>query len=308
MPRVGSTDLVREELIAVHATKDHDRKAEAAGLLRTAGELHLRPGGTFAFEARHVNAGVARRIHEAITETLAHPDETRQEQPGQGHPRARYLVRVEPVGRQRLALAGILNADGLPDPVIPRELVAKACCAAAYLRGAFLARGSVQSPRKDPHLEIRCDNEEAATSLVGVFKKVGAEARARSHRGGFTVACKSHESVVTALTAMGAHTATMEQEQARIWRSLHSDANRLRNADSGNASRHANAVAAQLAAIASLDGKKLAPALAEIARLRVEDPDASLSELAAQCDPAISRAAAADRLRRLVRAASEKRR
>jgi DNA-binding protein WhiA len=295
-----ATSTVREELIAVHATKACDRRAEAAGLLRSAGSLHLRPGGTFAFEAGHAHPGVARRIHEAITAVdLGHPDEPRLEQPGQGHPRARYVVHVEPVGRQRLAAAGILNADGLPDPHIPRALVAKACCAGAYLRGAFLARGSVSDPKSSPHLELRAESTEVAVGLSRLCERIGARAFVREHRG-FAAVVKDHAGVVVALAAMGAHSASMLREDASIWKSLHSDANRLANADSGNARRHARAATAQLAAIAALEGVALPAALAEIAALRVEDPDASLSELAARCDPAITRGAAGDRLRRLI--------
>lgn len=304
MPR--ATGTVREELIAVHATKPCDRKAEAAGLLRCAGALHLRPGGTFAFEAAHAHPGVARRLHEAFTALeLGHPDEPRLEQPGQGHPLPRYVVHVEPVGRQRLAATGILNRDGLPDPRIPRELVSRACCVGAYLRGAFLTRGSVSDPRSGPHLELRAESMEAAVALGRLLERAGAHALVREHRG-FAAAVKDHTGVVAVLAAMGAHSAAMLREDASIWKSLHNDANRLANADAGNAQRHARAVTAQLAAIEALEGVALPAALAEIAALRVEDPDASLTELAARCDPPITRAAAADRLRRLVaRAALE---
>lgn len=305
MPRATST--VREELIAVHASKACDQRAEAAGLLRCAGSLHLRPGGTFAFEAAHAHPGVARRLHEAFTALeLGHPDEPRREEPGQGHPIARYVVHVEPVGRQRLAAAGILNPDGLPDAKIPRELVARACCAGAYLRGAFLARGSISDPRSAPHLEIRADSMESAVGLGRLLERLGVHALIREHKG-FAAAVKDHAGVVSTLAAIGAHSAAMQREDASIWKSLHSDANRLANADAGNARRHAAAVTAQLAAIEALEGERLPAALAEIASLRAEDPDASLAELAARCDPPITRAAAADRLRRLVARATSDR-
>lgn len=300
-----ATSSVREELIAVHATKACDIRAEAAGLLRSAGALHLRPGGTFAYEVAHTHAGVARRLHEAFTALeLGHPDEPRLEQPGQGHPRARYVVHVEPVGRQRLAAAGILNADGLPDPRIPADLVARACCAGAYLRGAFLARGSVSDARTPPHLELRADSMQGAIALGRLLERAGAHALVREHNG-FAATVKDHVGVVAALNAMGAHSASMLREDASIWKGLHNEANRLANADAGNARRHASAVTAQLAAIEALEGERLPAALAEIARLRADDPDASLTELAARCDPPVTRAAAADRLRRLVARASE---
>lgn len=295
-----ATNTVREELIAVHATRSCDARAEAAGLLRSAGGLHLRPGGTFAFEASHAHPGVARRLHEACTTLeLGHPDEPRLEQPGQGHPQPRYVVHVEPVGRQRLAAAGILNRDGLPDPRIPRELVAKVCCVGAYLRGAFLTRGSVSDPKTPPHLELRADTMEAAVALGRLLERAGVHALIREHHG-FAAAVKDHAGVVATFAAIGAHSSAMLREDASIWKSLHNEANRLSNADAGNARRHARAVTTQLAAIEALDGVALPAALGEIAALRVADPDASLSELAARCDPPITRGAAADRLRRLV--------
>lgn len=307
MSRLGPTNAVREELIAVHATRACDRRAEAAGLLRTAGSLHLLPGGRSAFEAAHAHPGVARRIHEALVETLGHPDETRLEQPARGRPQTRYLVRVDDVSVAQLIATGLLDALGRPGATIPADLVAKPCCVGAYLRGAFLARGSVSAPRTGPHLEIRAEDELTAEALAVLLKRSGAEARVRAHRG-LSAIVKDHDSVVTILATIGAHTAAMAREDASIWKGFHADASRLRNADAANAKRQARAAAEQLAAIAELEDRiglaRLSPALREIALLRLEQPDSTIEELARAVG--ITKPAAAGRLHRLVALANRR--
>lgn len=302
----GGTSAVREELIGVRATKACDQRAETAGLLRAAGRLQLHAGGVVGIEATHEHPGVARRIHEAIAASLGHPDRTVMEQPGQGHPKPRYVVHIERASAHRLIEAGLLDEAGHPSNVINPDIVAKQCCVAAFLRGAFLARGSVHAPRSGPHLEIRADDEPHAEELVELMARIDAKARARIHRTAAAVV-KDDRSVITVLTAMGAHTAALAREDAGIWKGIHSDANRLRNADAANAGRQGRAAATQLAAIAELSDRvglsALPKALREAAELRVQHPDETLEELSELAG--ISRSAMADRLRRIVSGAAE---
>lgn len=305
MSRGGGTAQIREELIAVRSTRRCDRAAEAAGLLRSAGTLQLHAGGALGFEAVHAHPGVARRIHEAMAERLGHPDRTVILQAGQGHPQTRYVVHLERVPPLRLIDAGLLDEAGHPTHAIPEALVKRSCCVGAYLRGAFLGRGSAHPAKSGPHLEIRIDDLEAAHALARLVARLGAKAAVREHRG-VAVVAKDERSVVTLLAAIGAHEAALAREEASIWKGLHADANRLRNADAANASKQGRAAAAHLAAIAELEDRvglqTLAPALQEAARHRRAEPEATLAELAAAAG--ISKGAMADRLRRLARLAA----
>jgi hypothetical protein len=300
--KTGSTAAVRDELVRVHATRSCDHRAELAGLLRSAGTFHVLGGGRFALEAQTEHAGVARRLYAALQDALGTRAQVRLLEPGRGHPKQRYIVRADGVSMQRLVEAGVLDERGAPAAAIPRRIVAKRCCAGAYLRGAFLARGSVSDPRRAAHFEIRADDDATASELVALLARVGAPSRARAHRG-YAAYCKDTVSIGTALAAMGAHQAYLAWEDAAVWKSVHVEAARLANADAANARRLARAAVRQLAAIDEVDAayglRSLPRALREAAELRRAHPQASLEELARLCEPPVTKPALADRLRRI---------
>jgi len=302
----ASTALVRDELVRVRATRACDGRAEVAGLLRSSGTFQVLGGGRYALEAVSEHAGVARRIYEAVAAALAMRGEVRLLEPGRGHPRQRYVVHAEDLSLQRLVEAGILDGAGSPSERIPERLVAKRCCAGAYLRGAFMARGSVSDPRRDAHLEIRAGSDEAAGEIARLLGRAGAQARTRTHHGSVAYV-KGVANVGTALAAMGAHDAYLAWEGGAVWKSVHVEAARLANADTGNARRLAGAAVAQLNAIDEIESRHglntLPAALREVAELRRANPEASLDELGGLCEPPVTKAALADRMRRLARIA-----
>ena len=304
-PRTA-TAAVRDDLVQVRAGKACDKRAELAGLLRAAGTFHVLGSGRFALEATTEHAGVARRIYEAMSQAVGARGEVRLIEPGRGHPRQRYAVWAETQSLQRLVEAGVLNENGAPSGRVPHRIVAKRCCVGAYLRGAFLARGSVSDPRRPAHLEIRADTEDSAMDLAELLSRAGAGARARDHRG-WSAYVKSAQGIGAALAAMGAHESYLRWEAGSVWKSVHVAAGRLANADAANARRLAKAAVNHLAAIDELDEARglrtLPPALREVAELRRVHTEASLEELGEMCSPPITKAAVADRLRRIAREA-----
>lgn len=303
MNKRTATDVVRNELIHITVNKGCDRRAELAGLLRSIGSLHLIAGG-MALEATTHEPSVARRLYATLADALGARGEVRLIEPGRGHPRARYSVRIEGVSIQRLVELGVLDERGAPGQRVGRRIVAKRCCVGAYLRGAFVGRGSVGDPRRPAHLEVRTDGGDAAEELVELFERVEVHAKAREHNG-WSVYVKDVASVGAALAAMGAHDAYLTWEDATVWKSVHMTAGRLANADAANAGRLATAAAEQRAAIEELRAQldMLPPALQEAAALRLAQPEASIAELAAAARPPISKGAMAGRLARLREAA-----
>lgn len=288
----------------MRARRACDQRAELAGLVRAAGTLHLLGGGHYAIEATSEHPGVARRLSEALRVALGAPTVVRLLEPGKGHPKPRYLVRADGVVLQRLVEAGIVDESGAPGGPVPRRIVAKRCCAGAFIRGAYLAHGSVSDPRHGgAHFEVRAATRETAEDLASVLAVLDVEAGVRAHRG-FAVYLKTVGAIGTVLAAMGAHDAYLAWEEGSVWKSVHVEASRLANADAANARRLARASVTHLAAIEALDAtnalEKLPPALREAAELRRADPGASLDELARLCAPPITKAAVAHRLRRIV--------
>jgi len=174
---------------------------------------------------------------------------------------------------------------------------------AAYLRGAFQGAGSVTRPgsRGGYHLEV-VHRDEDFVRRVAALSRVPLKVARR--RGRWVAYTKSADGVTSLLAQMGLNEAVLEYEARAVLGEVKANANRVTNFDAANAGRTATAAARQQRALESLDPAGLPDALREMLELRLEHPDASLTELAAL--GGISRSAANHRLRRLVEIGREK--
>lgn len=156
-------------------------------------------------------------------------------------------------------------------------------CRAAWLRGCFLARGSLSLAGGRTHLEFVID-PEAAPAFVVQLAEFGLPASWRMRRGRGVVTWKSGEAVGTFLRRIGAAGALLEVEARQVSRALRGDLNRVLNAESANLQRAVSAAGRQLDAIATLDADgRLAgqpPAVRLVAAARRATPEASLADLA----------------------------
>ncbi|MBI4729681.1 MAG: DNA-binding protein WhiA [Acidobacteria bacterium] len=305
--RGTATATVRDELAHVGPGRLCDRRAEAAALLRSVGSIHLAPGRLVAVEVEVERAAAARRALGLLQGLAGRGIGVLLHEPGRGRPRARFAIRAPGVPVERLVAGGVLDPGGRPPRGIPREMTGRRCCRAAYLRGAFLARGSVSAPRSAAHLEIRAPDRETASGIARLLGSAGARASVRRHRGMWTAYAKDVASVGAALAFMGAHRAALAWEEGLVWKSVRAQAARLANADAANAGRIARAAVAQRAAIEAIEEgpglASLVPGLREAARLRLAHPQASLEELGRLCRPPVSKGAVAGRMRKLERLA-----
>ena len=158
-------------------------------------------------------------------------------------------------------------------------------CRSAYLRGLFLARGSLSLTGGRHHLEFVVP-PAAVAELAERLAAVGLPAAVRVRRGRGVVTWKSAETIGTFLRWIGARSAVLELEARQVARALRGDLNRILNAESANLERVALAAARQLEAIETLvaDGRleRCPPAVRAVAALRRETPEAPISELAAE--------------------------
>ncbi len=179
-------------------------------------------------------------------------------------------------------------------------------CNAAFLRGMFLSSGTINDLQKAIHMEFLIPSAcEAVVSAF--FEEIGYPAGrvTRQNRVGFYF--KKAGSVEDLLTMMGAQRKTFEMMNARIMHDIRSYENRVTNCETRNLERTVSASARQVAAITRLQetGKlgNLTEELRETARLRLENPDSSLDELALLHNPPITKSGLNHRLRRLLDAA-----
>lgn len=156
-------------------------------------------------------------------------------------------------------------------------------CRAAWLRGRFLARGSLSLAGGRTHLEFVLPPDEAP-GLVARLADIGLTASWRVRRGRGVVTSKSGEAVGTFLRRIGATGALLEVEARQVSRALRGELNRVLNAESANLQRAVSAAGRQLDAIAALDADgRLAtqpPIVRLVAEARRATPEASLADLA----------------------------
>ncbi len=310
MKGVSFTDRVKSELARHRAPRECCRRAELAAVLRSAGTFHIVGGGRFALEVDVPDAGIARKVYTGLAAGFAEPAEIRILEPGRARPRQRFVIRVQGAALSPFIDVGVLDGGGRLRPGIPAKIVARRCCAGAYLRGAFLAHGSVSEPRAPVQMEIRTPDRVTADGVRALAERVGASMRVREHRGGFAAYAKEGAGAGRLLAAMGAHNGYLDWEDGAVWKSVRGEANRLANCDEANARRTARAAMEQRAwaehALARFGDQGLPAAVREVAHLRLAHPDSSLEELGRLCRPPITKPAVAGRLRRLERLAYER--
>lgn len=303
------TAEVKDELARVPPVCSHCEKATLAALVRIEGTLFFSGQGTYRIEIATDAPSVARLIIKLLHE-LYHLKTELTVRRSVLHKTPNYLIEVpaQPHLADSLRDMGVLSGEGL-ELGIKDELVAKECCTAAYLRGAFLGSGFVSDPRGDFHFEITVENEDLAEGLVELLERKDINARVMQRRSSYMVYLKSGAAILEFLAFTGAHQSALSMENARVIKSVRNDVNRMTNAEIANQAKAANASVDQIYAIrAVLEAHgmdNLPPALQEFIRLRVTYPDATLKELGERATPPLSKSAVYHRVRRIEQMARE---
>jgi DNA-binding protein WhiA len=301
----------RAELAAVSPARRCDRLAEISALFHTAGTVHLRGRGELAFHLDLAESSVARRAF-SVLRALRVESTIRTYRRTAFDRASRTQLYVD--GTQHaidvLTEAGVLGRERLPLDRPPGRVVARACCRAAYLRGAFLGGGSLSGPRS-PHLEVRTALHGGAALVRSVASAAGIRMRVVDRESHSAAYAKGWEAIEAYLSVAGATATVLGLEERALVAGLRAEANRLANADHANLVRQSRSAQAQLEAVRALrDGgalELLVPTLQAAAALRLRHPSLSLRELAARAEPAVTKATMAGRLARLVELAEAER-
>lgn len=189
-------------------------------------------------------------------------------------------------------------------------LVEEDCCKAAFLRGAFLAGGSVTDPEKGYHIEIATTHLSVARETYVLMHEImGFSPKSARRGGGEVLYLKQSDLISDFLAFLGAPVAAMGIMEAKLEKELNNKVNRRCNCDDANTSKVVEASQEQLAAIRILKEKgildKLPQKLQQAAQARAENPESALSELAGMMEPPITKPAMNHRLKKLVQMAKE---
>lgn len=309
----GFTERLRQELSRLPLGTGDEQRAELTALLRFAGALHLRgrAGGeaTLAVEVDTTSGAVARRTFTLLQSSFEVRPELRVVA-ASGVRRTTYAVVIGPDTATPLALdLELVDRAGRPTSGIPEDIV-QGPPAAAYVRGALLAAGSLSAPGRPPHLEIAVRRRATADQLADLARRlVGHTVSVGETATGHRVVMKSGEAIGDLLAAVGATGAFLAWDDHRLRRQLRNEAQRLANADAANVRRAVDAAAAQALvvqrAIERVGWDGLDEDLREVALVRLANPSSSLAELGDLCDPPVSKTAVFRRLKRLDQLADE---
>lgn len=304
------TAEVKDELARVAPTCSHCEKATLAALVRIEGTLFLSGPGRYRIEVA-TDVGSVARLTIKLLHEIYHLKTDLTVRRSVLHKTPNYLIEVpsQPQLADALRDMGVLSAEEGLELGIKPKLVEKRCCAAAYLRGAFLGSGFVANPRGDFHFEITVESEALAEGLVQLMDEAGIKARVMQRRSSYMVYLKSGSAILEFLAFAGAHRCALAMENERVIKSVRNDVNRITNAEVANQAKSANAAVDQVFAIRQvLDAygmENLPPALQDFIRLRVSYPDASLKELGERANPPLSKSAVYHRVRRIEQMAKE---
>lgn len=297
------TSDVKDELTRVAPECSHCDKAVLAALVRIEGTLLLSGGRGYRLEIATEISSVARLIIRLLHGIYSLKTELTVRR-SVLHKTPNYLITVPTQAGLEEALhdLGVLGNHGL-ELGIETHLVDKNCCAAAYLRGAFLGSGFVSEPRGDFHFEITVESADQADDIVRLLAERGITARILRRRSSYTVYLKSGEAISEFLALTGAYQCALTMANERVRKSVRNDINRRVNAEVANQAKSAEAAIDQIVSIRKLaeSGKvaELPPGLQEFVKLRLQNPDASLKELGEKANPPLSKSAVYHRVRRL---------
>ena len=210
-----------------------------------------------------------------------------------------YFYNVDITNPEPIYTAYGLGPMGKPD----RQFTHKECCRTAFLRGAFLGTGRITDPQKSYQMEFIVRDAQAAYNLSLFLAEMGYPAAMADRGNHFICYYRDSESMEDLLSLMGATGCAFTLMNTKIEKDVRSSINRQGNCDAANADKQVEAAHAQLADIKALISIGLFPRLpAEVkacAQLRLDNPELSLSEIGAMCDPPVSKSAVARRLKKL---------
>ena len=299
---------VKKELTTVSTGKKCCQLALAAGFLRFAGSITLSPSG-MGVKVSTSNAAVARLFVSVTKDYFGAKTSLSTQMSDQPLLKRRsyeLVITPEMNAEGILREAGILRVregsnyitDGLD-----QEIIKKRCCKKACLRGIFLAAGMVSDPAKSYHLEITCTSDYMAQDVRKLIASFGLRAKVSERRGRYVVYLKDSEQISDFLTLIGASSQLFRFQNVMITKEMKGTANRIANCENANLQRSVNSAQKQIADIEYIDKTRgllwLGDKLKNTAQIRRDNPELSLSELAALFDPPLAKSGLDHRLKKI---------
>ncbi|MCI8596961.1 MAG: DNA-binding protein WhiA [Lachnospiraceae bacterium] len=283
---------IKEELSRQISTARHCRLSEIAAILNFCNHVWEGDESAFSIKMHTENLAVARKYFTLLRKT--------------------FNIDMNVSVRQNKNVRGNRSYDvtSYMDMAAVRHiLIQNLCCKRAFIRGAFLASGSISDPEKGYHFEIVCNTAEKAEQLKDMIGSFGMEAKITTRKKNYIVYIKESSQIVDILNVMEAHVALMNFENIRILKEMRNSVNRQVNCETANLNKTVSAAVKQIEDIKYIQKTigfgQLPESLAEIAELRLEQPGTTLKELGQMLTPAVGKSGVNHRLRKLSMIAEE---
>lgn len=309
---------IKDELSRQKPGARHCRLAEIAAILSMCGGVAVSARDEFCLKIQTENLSVARKYFTLLKKTFnIRVELSIRQNMGKRKSRVytvvvlkhedavRVLQAVKFLQDNRESYLDIEDGQYLPDSLI----VQQTCCKRAFLRGAFLAAGSVSNPEKFYHLEFACTTQAKAEQIQAMLKAFHLAARIILRKKYYVVYLKEGDQIVDALNVMEAHSSLMELENIRILKDMRNTVNRKVNCETANINKTVSAAVKQIEDIKYIRDTKgfddFSEALTQMAEVRLANPEASLKELGMMMRPQVGKSGVNHRLRKLSEIAGE---
>ena len=304
--------MVKEELSRQIGTARHCRIAELAALIGFCGRLEHFPQGE-KLKLQTENETVARKCFTLLQKTFNIEKEISVRENSHLKRVKVYVLELsDPEEIREILQATKLIADSkFCDTLILQDMlvVQQSCCKRAYIRGAFLASGSISDPEKGYHFEIVYPDERKAQQLQTIIRSFSVDAKIVQRKKSYVVYVKEGAQIVDMLAVMEANVALMDLENIRILKEMRNSVNRKVNCETANINKTVNAAVKQMEDIKLIQQvmgfEQLSDGLAQIAELRMQYPEATLKELGMMLSPQVGKSGVNHRLRKLSALADE---
>lgn len=299
---------VKDELSHQISSARHCQIAEIAAIISLCGKILISVEDAYQIQIHTETIAVARKYFLLLKSTFQIVAEVSVRQNSYLKKNKTYTVTV----REHENALWVLKATKLMNPqgeiqedlsIQSNLVVQQTCCKRAFIRGAFLAAGSLSAPEKFYHFEIVCASLKKAEQLRAIMKTFQIEAKIILRKRYYVLYIKEGSQIVEILNVMEAHQALMELENVRILKEMRNSVNRKVNCETANIHKTVSAAVKQIEDITYIKNmvgfSGLTGGLEEIAQLRLEHPEATLKELGSMITPPVGKSGVNHRLRKL---------
>ena len=299
---------LKEELSKQVSLARHCQIAEMAAIISLCGKIIISEDDFYTIKIHTENVAVARKYFTLLKKTFNISTDISIRRNAYLNKNRTYTVTV----REHEDAIRVLHATKLLDEngevgenlsIVKNVVIQQSCCRRAFIRGAFLSSGSISDPEKFYHYEIVCTTLEKAEQLKSIIATFDLEAKIVKRKRYFVVYIKEGNQIVDILNVMEAPVTLMEFENIRILKDMRNSVNRQVNCETANINKTVSAAVKQIEDIKyirdTIGLEELPDHLREIARERLDKPDATLKELGEALDPPVGKSGVNHRLRKL---------